>query len=76
MEENNTDDDELADNVICFATYKINRLIDEMTAIQRFDIVEVLSNALESYERGDIAIKFRNGWPIIADPNEESDMQD
>ena len=59
------------DNVVDFIEYRIRRLIAEFTKRQRFDIVKVLSQALEEYNRGEYDIVFKDGWPNIVKNTDE-----
>jgi len=53
------------DNVEDFISHKLTRLIHDMMLAQRHDIVQVLQEALISYEDGVTDIAFREGWPYI-----------
>ena len=56
-----------SDNVIDFVEYKMLRLIDELAKVQRLDIADVLSDALDKYLAGEIGLTFVAGWPYVID---------
>jgi|TARA_R110000824_G_scaffold232791_3_gene420957 hypothetical protein len=51
------------DNVTDFIEYKMLRLIQRFTALQRVDIVDAMTLALDEYLAGNIDIVFVEGWP-------------
>ena len=55
------------ENVIDFTEYKMLRLIDDLAKLQRLDIADVLSEALDKYLAGDIDLTFVAGWPYVTD---------
>ena len=50
-------------NVTDFIEYKMLRLIQRFTALQRVDIVDAMTLALDEYLAGNIDIVFVEGWP-------------
>ena len=54
------------DNVVDFVEYKLTRLIDELTKLQRVDIAEQISDALDAYLCGSVDVHFVDGWPYVA----------
>ena len=43
------------------------RLIDELAKLQRLDIADVLSEALDKYLAGEVTLTFVAGWPYLSD---------
>jgi len=53
------------DNVVDFVEYKLTRLIDELAKLQRIDIAEQISDALDAYLCGSVDVHFVDGWPYV-----------
>lgn len=61
------------DNLIDFTAYKLRSLVEDLAAMGQLDLAEALLDALEEYTLGHIDIAWRDGWPHIAEPPEETD---
>jgi len=58
------------DNVTDFIEYKLTRLIDDLAKLQRIDIAEQISEALDAYLCGTVDVYFVNGWPYVTHVNQ------
>jgi len=61
------------DNVSDFVEYKLTRLIDDLAKLQRIDIAEQISDALDAYVSGEVDIYFIAGWPHVATKQGEAE---
>ncbi len=52
-----------------FTEFKLHQLMERASEARRDDLAEWLFYILNQYLDGKVLISFKNGWPVVEQPN-------